>query len=109
MSILNRRIGRLGFALGYLPVLALLVALTWDAPNHRWNVGSDPHRIALFVGVLLWTICVTAWRCHDFGKSAWSDFWTSQAPFIGPLVSLWDLFATPGEPHANAYGPVPKL
>jgi uncharacterized membrane protein YhaH (DUF805 family) len=109
MSVLNRRIGRVGFALGYLPVLGIVLVLTWNMPNHKWPIDWSPSRIVVATSLLLWSGLITAWRCHDFGKSAWSDFWTEQAPVIGPLLSLWDLFFTPGEPLNNAYGPVPKL
>jgi uncharacterized membrane protein YhaH (DUF805 family) len=107
--ILNRRIGRLGFALGYLPVLAVVWSLVLSAPDYRWHVDGDPKRFALWLGILLWSICITAWRCHDYGKSAWSNFWTEQVPFVGPLFGLWDLLSKPGDAGRNAYGPVPKL
>jgi len=109
MSLWNRRIGRLAFALGFIPVLVLALALAWSAPDHRWRADGDPTRIALVFVLAAWTALVTAWRCHDYGKSAWSNFWTDRIPIVGPLIGLWDLLSKPGDARRNSYGPVPKL
>ena len=108
MAILEKRIGRTGFALGYLPVLALVAYLAKTSIGHSWR-PSDATGYLLFAVVFFWSICLTAWRCHDFGKSAWSNFWTEQIPLIGPFLGLWDLISKPGDLGNNEYGPVPRI
>ena len=108
MRLLDRRVGRIGFAIGYLPVLAVLFALTVGSGRHRWQ-PTDPYAIFAFLALALWSICITAWRCHDYGKSFWSNFWTEQIPVVGPILGLWDLLSKPGDPGYNAYGPPARL
>ena len=109
MIIWNRRIGRLGFVLFSLPLYAIVFSLVLTAEHHVWVVNGDPKRFVLWLVLVLWSIMVTAWRCHDFNESLWSNFWTDQVPIIGPFVALWDLLAKPGTPGYNSYGPEPSL
>lgn len=109
MSILHRRIGRAGFAIGYLPVLATVVASALTQGMMSAHSPKTPETYIAFAAFLIWTICLTAWRCHDYGRSAWSNFWTEQAPIIGPLLGLADLLFKRGDAGHNGYGPVPKV
>ena len=109
MSLLNRRVGRVGFALGYLPILGLIFALVLRSNGARWHVGDDPQRLVMFLAIFAWSVLITAWRCHDYGKSAWSNFWTEQIPLVGPFLGLWDLLSKPGDTGHNAYGPTPRF
>jgi len=109
MNILNRRIGRLGFALGYAPVLVVLLFIGRDPGFRPGHLDGDPKKYALMLAILLWSICLSAWRCHDYGKSAWSNFWTEQIPIVGQFLWVWDLLTIPGDSRHNSYGPVPKL
>ncbi len=107
MEILDRRIGRLGFLLGQIPVVAV------DATFHAIS-GTSGVRVNSAVGVrvvaaLAWDVLITMWRCHDFDKSLWSNFWTEQLPVVGPFLGAWDLITTPGSPGFNTYGRPPKL
>ena len=107
--ILNRRVGRVGFLLCLLPLYAIVFALVRSEGYQTWHVNGDPKRFMLWLALLLWSILISAWRCHDFNKSAWSNFWTEQVPIIGPFVGLWDLLSKPGTPGRNSYGPVPFI
>ena len=110
MRLLDRRIGRAGFALGYFPVLVVVFALVTNADEQHWHPTSGDVADHLFlVAIFIWSLCITAWRCHDYGQSLWSNFWTEQAPFIGPVVGLWDLISKPGTVGLNPYGPAPRL
>jgi uncharacterized membrane protein YhaH (DUF805 family) len=55
------------------------------------------------------SFCLTAWRCHDFGKSAWENFWTEQVPIIGGLWALCELLFIPGDKKRNGYGDPPAI
>jgi uncharacterized membrane protein YhaH (DUF805 family) len=109
MTVLNHRIGRVGFALGYLPVLVVVFALVRESGYKAWHVDGDPKKIALFAAILFWSLCLTAWRCHDYNKSAWSNFFTEQVPIVGSIVALWGLLSKPGDQGFNSYGPPPKF
>ena len=109
MSILHRRIGRAGFAIGYLPVFAIVVVSALTQGLMSAHSPQTPAKYVALAAFLLWSICLTAWRCHDYGKSAWSNFWTEQVPIIGPFLGLADLLFKRGDAGHNGYGPVPKL
>jgi uncharacterized membrane protein YhaH (DUF805 family) len=108
MNILNRRIGRIGFLICLLPWFAVGATLITTSENHVWR-PNNLSGVALWLALMLWPILITAWRCHDYGKSAWSNFWTEQMPFVGPLLGLWDLFTTPGTKGRNSYGLQPPF
>jgi uncharacterized membrane protein YhaH (DUF805 family) len=74
-----------------------------------WHLGDDPKKLLWLLAILVWSVCLTAWRCHDYGKSLWSNFWTEQIPFIGQLLALWDLLTKPGDSGHNAYGAPPRF
>ena len=107
MRIIDRRIGRLGFLLGYLILLAVASVFVSTLPEHSGSFGEDPTRLFIWLALLAWSILLAAWRCHDFNQSAWSNFWTEQLPLIGPFLALWDLLTKPGDPYVNSYGPPP--
>lgn len=109
MDPLNRRIGRIGFALGYLPILMLVIGLHNNPAYSSGNIDGDSKKYAVLIGILIWSICLTAWRCHDYNKSAWSNFWTEQVPLVGPIVGLWDLLSKPGDTGYTSYGPPPRF
>jgi uncharacterized membrane protein YhaH (DUF805 family) len=109
MAVLHRRIGRLGYAIGSIPVYALLIFIFWSEPSHRWSLEGHLDRVPIVLALLAWDTCLSAWRCHDFGKPLSWDFWTNQIPIVGGLISLWELHFKPGDTTRNAYGHVPKI
>src|SRR5690242_1414548 len=97
MNLLDRRIGRLGYLLGQIPVLLFIVILSATTGSTEVSLGHTPAIVAVpAIAIALWDLVLTAWRCHDFNQSLWSNFWTEQIPFVGPLLGLWDVITTPG-------------
>ena len=110
MKILKRRIGRLGFALGFLPLFTILLAVIVKSGQAHWHpAAGDVKGYLLLAAYFIWVMCISAWRCHDYGKSAWSNFWTEQTPLIGPFLGLWDLLSKPGDTGRNRYGSPPWI
>ena len=99
MRIVERRIGRLGFALGYLSSPACLIAAysLLDSPVHRYAAF-------LFVMVLLMLLAV--WRCHDFGETPSSHSTEIGAP-VTSFAFVASLFSRTGDKGANSYGEPP--
>ncbi len=109
MNILHRRIARIGFVLGYGTTIGVMFAfphLLDLATSHerRFAIGA-----VLVISIVSAVICLTAWRCHDFGKSAWDNFWTEQVPFIGGIWALFELLFIPGDKARNGYGDPPAI
>jgi len=103
------RIGRVVFVLGNIPLLAITASLSHDAAYASGHLEGYPKKYLVIGCLLLWSSCLTAWRCHDYNKSAWSNFFTEQVPFIGPIVALWDLVSKPGDQGFNSYGAPSKF
>ena len=102
------RVGRIGFALGYIPVLVVFGYMQMNLQSVRDAPVGSPLYL-MIVAAIVWVMVLSAWRCHDFNKSAWSNFWTDQTPLIGPILGLWDCLFTPGDSGRNSYGSPPKL
>jgi hypothetical protein len=109
MALLHRRIGRLGYAVGSAPVYAFLLFIYRSEPNHRWSLEGHGERIPIVLALVAWEICLSAWRCHDFGKPLSWDFWTNQIPIVGGLISWWELHFKAGDAKRNPYGHVPRF
>jgi len=101
------RIGRVGFAVGVLPVLGALYACD------HFNIGfTDGEPNTLKVAVLLfsspmWFLFLTVLRCHDFNESAWTNYFIDQVPIIGQIWATAELFLKPGSRGYNRYGGPP--
>jgi uncharacterized membrane protein YhaH (DUF805 family) len=109
VGLLDRRIGRLGFTVGYAASAAALIAipaLMHLYPGHQQKTVALMFLAAFGVGGM---ICVIAWRCHDFGKTGWHYFWTDQVPVVGSLWALLELFFLPGDQGRNGYGDPPSF
>ncbi|WP_427913870.1 DUF805 domain-containing protein [Ramlibacter sp. MMS24-I3-19] len=61
--------------------------------------------LVAFLALVVPGLAVGARRMHDTGKSGWILL-LALIPVVGGLVLLF-FAAQPGEPHDNAYGPVP--
>ena len=107
--ILHRRIGRAGFIIGY----AFSVGVAFAFPRILDLATSHEQRflygVALVIFLLASFICLPAWRCHDFGKSAWDNFWTEQIPVIGGIWALFELLFIAGDKGRNGYGDPPAF
>lgn len=102
------RVGRNGFALGYMPVWVVLGYIQMNLQSVR----DAPVRSLLYLAIavtIVWAMVLAAWRCHDFIKSGWSNFWTDQTPLIGPILGFWDCLFTLGDQGRNSYGPPPRF
>jgi uncharacterized membrane protein YhaH (DUF805 family) len=109
MDILHRRIGRIGYATGVVLSTLLILTHFWPSIGHRAPVGDRPDLLAIALAYIAFGYLLAAWRCHDFGKSGWHDFWNNQIPIVGGLISLFELFFKPGDPRANSYGKPPRF
>jgi uncharacterized membrane protein YhaH (DUF805 family) len=108
--VFGRRIGRVGFLAGFL--LTMVAVLPWLVPLEEKEFLSTSEAamfIAGIVALVFSNLVLSAWRCHDFGKSGWHDFWTNELPFIGGFVSIYEMLFKPGDPHWNAWGPPPRF
>jgi len=102
------RIGRVGFILGNIP-LVVATTIVSHVPGYHRHLEADPTKLAVVGCLVLWAACLTAWRCHDYNKSAWGNFFTDQIPIVGPFLALWDLVAAPGSEGFNSYGAPPTF
>lgn len=108
--ILYRRIGRIGYLLGQIPILLVLAWASYATDSWHVDLLEAPATVVVTVVlVLLWSLLLTAWRCHDYNESLWSNFWTEQIPLFGPFLGLWDLVTTAGSRGFNSYGRPPAL
>ena len=103
--ILNRRIGRGGFAVlsavSCILIAPLLTAETIEQPTKlEWALALT------FIGV---NVLLTTWRCHDFNESFWSNFAAEQVPLVGGFIAAWDLLRKPSDVGFNRYGPPPAF
>jgi uncharacterized membrane protein YhaH (DUF805 family) len=103
------RIGRVGFVLGHLPLIA---AAYWHNGLGSHIFYRTPPEFA-GTGVLL-TVVTASWfltvlRCHDFNETVWNNFWTEQVPVIGQVWALAELLFKPGTPGSNSFGTQPFL
>jgi uncharacterized membrane protein YhaH (DUF805 family) len=106
MEILHRRIGRLGYAAGLVISTALILPLIL-ADKASLSLTDRPKEAVSILLYAAFNILISAWRCHDFGKSGWHDFWNNQIPFVGGLISFFELLFKPGDPHMNSFGKPP--
>ena len=87
-------------AIGML-VLTVVSAFVLDALAGLMGMLTMVTYLAFFLP----TLSVTVRRLHDLGKSGWM-FLVVFIPIVGGILLLvW--FVSDGQPHDNAYGPVP--
>jgi uncharacterized membrane protein YhaH (DUF805 family) len=98
------RIGRMGFVVGNLVLLATAAASGWIGQLHPFHLQPDVAETFIRVGCGIGAWTLVAWRAHDFNESAWRLFWIEQVPFIGQFEALWMLLTTPGTDGMNSYG-----
>ena len=94
-----------GLAVSALVALPQIVA----NPTPFSSIADRPKEVALALGYVAFNFLISVWRCHDFGKSGWHDFWNNQIPFVGGFISLFELLFKPGDPHRNSFGKPPIL
>jgi uncharacterized membrane protein YhaH (DUF805 family) len=101
------RIGRLGFVLGNVPLVAM--AYWHDAVGaHVFHQASpDVAGRMVLVAYLFGAIFLTVLRCHDFNETVWGNFWTEQIPIVGQFLALGELLIKPGTVGPNSYGSAP--
>jgi uncharacterized membrane protein YhaH (DUF805 family) len=107
--LLHRRIGRLGFVIGYASTAVVVMAFPYILGLARSHEQRFAIAAALVTFLIAASICLPAWRCHDFGKSAWDNFWTDQIPIIGSVWALFELLFIAGDKQRNGYGDPPTV
>ncbi len=109
MRIWDRRIGRVGFVVGYLVLVAVAYWIWSEVPDGNFHLQENPVLIGKTAVLAFLILMLSAWRCHDYGESLWSNFVDEQVPVVGGFLALWDLVTKPGNPDHNSYGPVPRF
>lgn len=99
LTTLDGRISRQPFWLGTLVLFGVNVVASLV-------LGGGVLGMIVGLALLYPSICVTAKRWHDRGKSGW---WTAIAliPVIGWIWTFVECGCLPGTPGANEYGPDP--
>lgn len=104
IEVFHRRIGRVGYVAGLVLSSALALPYLWGAESTASSFSDDPKKFAVAGAYIFINFLLSTWRCHDFGKSGWHDFWNNQIPFIGGFISLFELIFKSGDPHMNSFG-----
>jgi len=90
------------FPLGFIDGVMLVIM---DVPIDSLLWSLSPLTTLFQLAVLIPSLAVGVRRMHDLGKSGWMLL-IAGIPCVGIiLLIVW--LATDGEPHDNAYGPVP--
>ena len=97
------RIGRTGFATGYVGLTGVTYAIT------TLTASSNVKALLFALFVLFPAAVLATFRSHDIGRSPFATFWRSQIPVIGPLLGLYELATKPGTAGDNDFGQVPKF
>lgn len=103
------RIGRIGFVLGNVPLVA---AAYWHEAVGAHLLHSVPSDFAgkfVLVGYIFGAIFLTVLRCHDFNETVWRNFSTEQVPIVGQIWALAELLFKPGTEGPNEFGPPPVI
>jgi uncharacterized membrane protein YhaH (DUF805 family) len=103
------RVGRVGFVLGNVPLLA---AAYWHDSLGAHLFHNAPPELAgkfILVGYVIGAVFLTVLRCHDFNQTLWNNFWTEQIPVIGQFWALAELLFKPGTEGHNSFGPQPFI
>ena len=91
-----------GFCIGLVDGVILVVM---DVPIDSLLWSFSPLGTLFQLAILIPGLAVLVRRFHDLGKSGWW-FFILLIPCVGIILYIvW--MATEGEPHDNAYGPVP--
>ena len=101
MRIFDRRIGRLGFAIGYLLLPALLL-VTYSL------VDGAQSRLAAFLFYILAIILLTVWRCHDFNETPATHAIKIDAA-VTSVRFLVSFFSQQGDKGFNSHGSPPLI
>jgi hypothetical protein len=103
------RIGRLGFVMGHVPLIA---AVYWHNGLGSHIFSHTPPDLAgacVILAAIAGSWFLTVLRCHDFNETVWNNFWTEQVPIIGQFWALGELLVKPGTAGGNSYGAQPFL
>jgi uncharacterized membrane protein YhaH (DUF805 family) len=103
------RIGRLGFVVGQACVAACGLLVGPIASLHLFHVHPDLGVQIGWIALAIASLTLTVWRCHDYNRTFWHNFWADQVPVIGPFVAMYELLATPGSVGMNSYGMPPRF
>jgi len=102
MAVSVGRIGRFGFFVGYLVLVACGAGIA--------NLPLAPTAMSLCFLILLFpAMLLVVLRAHDLGRTPFATFWRDQIPLFGPALGLWELFLRSGTPGPNSFGPAPRL
>jgi uncharacterized membrane protein YhaH (DUF805 family) len=91
-----------GFCFGFVDGVILVVM---DVPMDSLLWAFSPMATLFQLAIMIPALAVAVRRLHDLGKSGWW-FFILLIPCVGIILYIvW--MASEGEPHDNAYGPVP--
>lgn len=104
---MNGRIGRLGFTIGYFSIALVVFYNQAIAASVLPRVSPPNAQIVLALLLFVAACWLTTLRCHDYGETFWSNFWTEQIPVIGQAWALAELFFKAGDTQPNKFGKPP--